>query len=469
MDTALGGTAMRLHIDIDETTGDGGLLRLLPQVLRRPLRALQLRVAILRKRRLLLASERIYPRLQELEAAVMAEPNRLLAGRAFAQCLTDDRCIERALKMFEAARRSGIARLCPVACAEPLAFEDRDTVLPGFGMSVDEAEHIFVAMALRAIFSGKPKLFQNLSAGKLDRSVLPHMRELAMLDTLTLEELHQGFGDSLGEVLMRKDDAWLDALAHLRPFQARALRNLMEARFVEIADWPPQIIAAYAETFDCVEQFRDLGGEALISLTRPEVIAALGKWERRDITKATNLRRKKAGKRRLTGHRFETDIGVIHKLLGPHFAILLERDPKVIEAFGHMVRDLRRDNGSHGSEQTHQLQTFAKRYLAYMTAEGMEALTLSAEPPSEVLTLAEVNGLLEGLWSKPGLGAAFFEGPFKTPEGAKVVHEVVKEIQEMHHRGSLKPGTDLKALIITADLFDRFLAPYLKPKIAVAV
>ncbi|WP_142848574.1 hypothetical protein [Telmatospirillum sp. J64-1] len=452
-----------LEIAFDEMSGDGVFLRLLPGFLRRFGRSQALRLRRLREARILRVARNIYPSLQALEEATIPPEQRVLAGQDFEAVLRDHRAIERGLTLFEAAWQSGLTRIIPKAGTKPLAYNDKRSLLGACGMSLQAVEQYFLHRAMTHIFAENPKALEKLSKFAQDRTSLPRMRMLASMDSLAIDELQRGLGRRFAEIMSAKNEDYLAALRHFKAFHVRELRKLLLGDFALILDWQPDFITAVIDSFQCVEQFRDLG-ECFLDLKTPEMIRALGRWEKRDITDKINAQRVKAGKSKLKGRRFETDIGAMRKIMGMKFSTMFERDENIIDAFGQWARLIRQTEGQEKTDLIDQVQIFTKRYLGFTTWEMMDALTMINREGRECLSFVEANAILEGLWMKNGLGSAFFDGPFQTPQAADAVRGLVSDYFEMKHRGSIKGSTEITKIIVNSDLFDRRIVPLIRLK-----
>lgn len=450
-----------MHFSIDDACGDGPLLGLMPGALRGRARGLALKSGRLRRRRMMRAVESIYPSLQAIEAAAIGESQRLLAGKSFAEACRDPRCIERGMMLFEAAWQSDLARIQVRDGGKRLAYGDRRAVVAACGLNIGETEQAFLHMMLAQVFAKNPKALELLSKQRLDRDSLPHLHLMRDMDALAIDELESGLGGRFATLLKGQDLAYLEALSRIKAYQVRALRSVLAKDFATILDWQPEMVAAVIDNFQCVEQFKDLG-DFFADLKTPEVVEAFGRWEKRDITDRVNAERAKQGKKKLKGRRFETDIGIVRTLLGADFGKLIERGPEVIAAFAEILNDLRPLDGQDKADRIEQIQLFARRYLAYMTAPMLDALTVTGRTGREVLDFHEIIGMLEGLWAKQGLGAGFYEGGFQTPEGATAVRNMTEAFMEMKRRGSAKKNTDVKSLIANSDLFDRYIIAFLR-------
>ncbi len=459
-----GGMAAPNRIQIGDTLGDGSVLRLLPGGLRNAVRRLGVRRPKPRERRLMRVAAGIFPAIQNIEMMAVADGQQLLVGKTFDECCRDAKCIERALTLFEVAWQTGLTDLRPSATAAPLPWGNTRTPLGACGLSVGQGQQVFLKMAVALIFKDNRQAYERLIKFIDEKSSLARMRLLSSIDPLSLAELQTGWGRRFAELLTTKDDHYAAAVRRLKPFQVRSMRQVMEAKFVNCLEWPPDMVDAVSESFQCVEQFRDLG-DFFIMLTTTEAIHAIGRWERRDITTHVNAERKKQGKAPLKGRRWDTDIAHIKRVLGTQFGILLERDAGLIDLFGELYASrIRLLSEPQRGTAIEQFQLLAKRYLAYLTSPMLEALMRPEGADGEELNFAEMIGVLEGLFMKNGLGTGFFEGAFQTEEGVRAVRNLIGEYIDMKRRGAAKANTDVAALVRDSDLFDRHLVPLMGRK-----
>lgn len=457
------------RISVDDRLGDGPLLAHVPGVLADRLRPLALRRQPSREKRLMRVARHLFPALQKMEEMAVGESHRVLMDKSFEECCRDSKCIERALTLFEVAWQTGLTELHS-GKGKSLAWGNTRMPLGACGLSVGQSVQFFLKMAVKVIFARNQKAYIRLQPFVGEKSSLPRMRLLAAIDALSLAELQIGWNRRFEELLTTKDDEYAIAVRNLKPYQVRSMRQVMAGEFTKVLDWSADMVRAVGEAFQCVDQFRDLG-DFFILLTTPEAVRAVGRWERRDVTDRVNERRKQKGKAPLKGRRWETDIGLIKRILGTQFGTLLEREAALIDLFGEIfasrIRTLQEPQKGQAVEH---FQLLAKRYLAFLTSDVLTALMEPEGPGGETFTFAEMIGILEGLWMKNGLGTAFFQGAFQTREGAEAVRGIAREYIDMKRRGSAKVGTDIGALIRDSDLFDKHLVPLMRkrPKAAEA-
>ncbi len=440
---------------IDEGAGDGGLIGVLPKPLRPPVRRLVMRRDKGRGKRLMRVAASVYPVLRTIETIAMAGGKQMLAGKEMEEALANPLAIERALMLFQVARETGLVAI------DTGDAKTTGGKVPACGMSIAEAEAWFTVLAAERLFAENPQAFELMKPYISQRAMLPRLKILARMDTLGLDELQAGLGSRFRMLLADRDEPFVEALSRWKAFQIRALRGQMGSQFMDLINWEPERIQAMGEGFQCVEQFRDLG-DAILELTDPESVRAVARWDKRDITDRVNAERAKKGKKVMKGRRFETDIGIMARLLGAEFGPMLQRGPGVIEGYYAVLLELRAMQAKERAERVEQIQQFTRRYLDYLTGDMMKALSLVNREAEDVLTFPEINSLVDGLWAKQGLGAAFFEGPFQTPEGVQAVRSIVHEFCEMKRRGSAKSGTDIAGILTNSDLFDKFLVPFMK-------
>lgn len=397
----------------------------------------------MREARLLRVGRAILPLLQFIEQAAFPPELRLLDGKSSGEILRDSRAIERALTLFDVAWETRLVRIS----VDDAATEARGSHKPvaACGLSITDAQQYFLMMAMALIFAENGDTLERLKPFVTSRKSLPRMRSLASIDAGSLAELEAGWGRRFPELLTVKPDRFVEAVQMLQPFQWRGLRGTMGAHFVRTLDWTPEMLGAVAKYLRSAEQFQDLGDHLLL-LDTPEKLRAVGRWE---------VVREVGGDEQSSAR---TGIGGIKTLLGQLFGVLLERDAVVIELFGEMFAAFEFLDRTDKALAIEQFQTLAKRYLPYLTGPTLQALT---NPPAEgapPLNMAEINGLLEGLWRKEGFGQPFFEGPFQSAAGTAAMARLVKAYAEMKGSGVAKSGSEATALIANSDLFDRNFA-----------
>jgi hypothetical protein len=318
----------------------------------------------------------------------------------------------------------------------------------------------FIDLALTRIFRKNPKSQRRLMGMVNDPDALPKMRVLAHFQQLSLTELVVGLGHEAGPILSRINPDTLYALATLKSFHLRALRQTLGAGFKNMADWDPEMIKAIGASFDSVEQIRDLG-DAVAAIHSPKAMAILGRWEKRDVTDRLNEERSSRGLAPVKGQRFETDIGAARLILGGFFNTLMAEPPEIIEAFGALISRIRTTDKVDRKDRIDEVRLFCERFLEYMNSDIMRALGMVGDKPT---SFGEVLHVLEGLFSKPGLGRKFFDGAMQTPEGVRALVGLKADIEEMKKRGSIKGETEIGQLIANSDILDGSIAQFLSFK-----
>lgn len=449
---------------IGERLGDSDIVASLPgmfQGLGRRLGGTSMKSA---RRRLLRAIERLFPRLRQVEALVMPPEPLLLQDQEADEILSDPDRLERGWKIFQAAWQAGLVVLRDLD-GDPIPYGRNGLETACCGLSMDDIERQLVVIAAERIFAENEAGLEKLDDVLDGLEDLPKLRILVHLDPLRLDQLREGFGPRFKDLFFRMPLEQLHAVTLLQPHALHALRQAMGREFLEIVDWNADYLVALAESFQVVEQYRDLG-PYVTNIKDPETIRVLGRFGTRDVTEQVNRNRIKQGKQKLKGRRFETDIAVISHVLGKHFEDLLIKPPELVEAIGQFLATTRSLAGPERSERYQDVSTFASRYMEYMTADMVSALRLVGDnkvmageiPPdtNQDPTFGEIMSLLDGLWDKQGFGRPFFEGPFQTPRGAKAMAGLVRDFLVMKQRGSVK-GEEVSKILATTHLLDNSL------------
>lgn len=444
---------------VGDGDGDGPILNLIPPPVKGLLRVTANKLTSQRISRLQRVAGEIYPILQKIEDRALPEDQKILQGVPFQKALQDDEKIERGLRMFVSAWRSNFIRLLD-SSGKPVSPESGRAYMGACGMTLEQAEKYFIDLAIASIFKHNPKALRHLTGNVYNPDALPKLRVLSMFQPLALTELVMGLGRDAGQVLTEIDPDHLYALATLKAYHLRALRQTFGAGFKNIRTWDPEIIKGIGTAFDCVEQVRDLG-DAIGVLRSPASLEALGRWEKRDITERVNRERAARGQGKLKGRRFETDIGVGQRILGPYFNTLMEEPPEVLDAFGKLIAGIRRTDKVERKDRIEEVRLFCERFLEYMNTDVMKALGMVGDNPT---SFGEALYILEGLFSKPGLGRKFFEGPLQKPEGAKALAGLRKDIDDMKARGSLKGEQEITQLLAQSDILDGSIAQFISFK-----
>lgn len=444
---------------LGDAEGDGPLLRFMPPPLNRMLRGTANRLSGQRMARLNRVAQQIYPILQKLEDKALPADQKLLQGVSFAKAVADDEKIERGLRLFVSAWKSNFIRLVDPA-GKVVAPEKARTYMGACGLTVEQAEMYFIDLALKQIFKKNPKSQRRLVGMVHDPDALPKMRVLAHFQSLALTELVTGLGHEAGPILSRVDAEKLYALATLKSHHLRALRTTLGAGFKNVCEWEPDMIRSIGTSFDCVEQIRDLG-DAITAIHSPEAMAVVGRWEKRDVTDRVNEERSRRGLGEVKGQRFETDIGAARLILGGYFNTLMAEPPEILEAFGNLISRIRTTDKVDRKDRMDEVRLFCERFLEYMNSDIMRALGLSGDNPT---SFGEALHILEGMFSKPGLGRKFFEGAMQTPEGVKALAGLKRDIEEMKKRGSIKGEAEIGQLISNSDILDGSIAQFISFK-----
>lgn len=453
---------------LDDRSGDGPLLRKLPKGLGRFARAVVLSFRDRRQDRLVLVARRLFPTLQSLERAAMAEEQQLLSPMKFKQAYEDDRALERGLVLFKAARENGLIDFRTGPRRRVVANDDDRAMIGACGMSVAAAERFFLFRAARLIFKDQAKVKFNAKAMLTDHTVLPRLRMIASMEPASLPVLQSALGERFKELFYPENTDRLQAIARLRYYHVRGLAETLGTRTSDLAGWPPDFINAVAEALTCYEQVRDIGQYFLV-VKGPMAVRALGKWGIRDVTEKVNEELTRHGRPKVVGNAYETDIHTVRNLLAGDFSLLMEQPPELLEAVRLMVVQLRKiEKRNDRADRVEEFRLFCKRYLPYMTPPILNALRLldaTADGPNDAalsISFREALGILEGLWTKEGLGRTFFEQIMPTAHGAKALGDLVEDLLVMKKRGSIKANTDIAAILSGSDLFDSHLVPFMK-------
>lgn len=444
--------------------GDSDLVRMLPFGLGRPLRALSLRSQGGRQTRLHRAVRKIYPFLQKLEEAALGAEGTLIGALPLEQALKNDAAIERTIKVFEVAWQLDlIALIAPNG--KKISPGKRAVTAGACGLSVVQAEQVYIDRAIRLIFSANKEALARLPGEARALDALPRLRILAGMNALALGELRLKLGGRFGEILTDKVDLdWLNALTHVKAFQARLLGEVFGPAVTEILDWDPRFLLAFAQAFAVPEQIRDLGLELRLVHT-PEAARAIGAWEVRDVTDKVNEELNKRGRPNAKDRQYETDIAVFRTMLGADFPTLVKQPAFTVQAFGELLHNIREmAPGPARSDIIEHLKTFCNRYLDYMTPDALAALEISTEiEPDEHAgpTIPEIVGIMNGIWGKPGLGRVFFEQHLQRKDGVAALRGLVDDYRMMVKRGSIQRKQDIATIIISSTVLDRSINRYI--------
>ncbi len=447
-----------ISFDIDDASGDGAGLQRLPTGFRGVMRRFGSRWEKKREKRLLAVAERIFPLLCELEEKALSSENWILKTGSFADGIQNDRSLERGLVLFEGALENKLIHFWNGEGSEREAYTDVTQPLGACGLSLEDARAYFLERSAEIIFKDNPTALEKLRTVGLKLDSLPKLRILAEIDPLALDELQKGLGRSFGDLVIKKDYPFVKALSKLKAFHVRSMNKIMEKKVQGILFWEAERVDAVIRNFECVEQFTDMA-ELFEHIGNPDVLDAIGTWEKRDITEKVNSERRTKGLKVLKGRRFETDIGVIRRMLGPHFATLLSSTPDMIRIIGKLVANVRLLPDEEQEKRREEFQTFIRRYIEYLNVGLLRALTVVGDEGDEKLSYREIIAILDGIWAKPNFGAPFFEGIFQTGPGALGIAALVHEFVDLKKRGTIKEQTDIVSIISSSDLFDKVLIP----------
>ncbi|WP_413203862.1 hypothetical protein [Rhodospirillum sp. A1_3_36] len=449
---------------IGETLGDGEIVAALPSFLKGMGRSLANMFPRSTRKRLNRALHRLYPRLQNVEHKVLKPESLLLQGVPLDEALADPDLIDRGWAVFQASWKAGLVTLRDLD-GDPIPFGKNGLETACCGVAMDDVEEALVMIAAEHMFAGNEMALEKVGDVLGGLADLPKLRIIAEFDALRLDHLREAFGNRFEEIMFGMELEHLKAFARLEPHALHALRQSMGKEFIEVTQWDPDYLNAIADTFQVVEQFRDLG-PYIISVKSSETIRSIGSWSIRDITEQVNAKRVKQGKQRLKGRRYETDIAVVRHVLGKHFEVLMERPGDLVDAIGRVCATTRHLSGPARSDRYDQIAKLADRYLEYFSSADMvKALHLTENNPvvrgdtddSNVdLSFGEAVLILDGLWNKQGFGRPFFEGPFQNEKGVKAIAGLVTNIQSMKKRGSVKGG-EIDKILGSTDLLDASL------------
>ncbi|MBF0095455.1 MAG: hypothetical protein HQL34_13050 [Alphaproteobacteria bacterium] len=455
-------------IIVDDRGGDGPVLRSLPRKVAIHLRRLALSMREQRQKRLIRVVRRIYPALQALEQEQNPDGPHVLADLSFDEAFENDLAIEHGLILFRDAWDNEIVefRRGPRRVAIPPG-QDRKT-LPCCGMSVTAAERFFLYRAARLIFKEQTKIRFNAKDVVTEPASLPRLRTLASVEPRAIVALQHGLGARFKELLYPENHDHLVAISKLPAAHIEALNEALGPRATDLAGWEPEFVTAIAESLTCPEQIRDIGQHILV-LKGPAAIRAIGKWPIRDVTDKVNEEVTRRGGPKIAGKAYETDIGTVRNLLGGDFTLLLEQPAELLRSVLGFVTQLRSiEKKTERADRVEEFKLFSKRYLPYMTPEVLGALRLldanEGKDPATSISFREALGILEGLWSKEGLGRSFFEDVLPTPNGVQAMKSLVDDLLVMKQRGSIKANTDIAAILSGSDLFDSHISQFLNRK-----
>ena len=412
-----------------------------------------------RAERLLRVVGEIYPILQRIEAKALPESEWRLAGVSVNAALRKDTCIERALRLFVSAWNSNVFRLID-ATGKEVGPDKGRSYMGACGLTIEQAQMYFIDKAVKSIFRKNPKALRRLVGVVRAPEALPRLRVLSQFQQLAMTEVIQGFGPGIGQILVEIDTEVLYALATLKAYHLRALRKVLRSGFKNIAAWNPNMIKAISENFTCVEQISDIG-EAFAAIEDPEALAVLGRWEIRDITDKVNEERASRGRSKISGHRFETDLGLADKVFGSRLPTFLAMPPDILEGLGNLVKDIRLTEKVDRKDKMDRIQTFCDRYLDMLSLDALRALGITGPTPC---SLGEALYICEGLFTKQGLGRKLFEGPLQTPEGVASLAELRQQVTDMRQTGAIKSEAEIQQLLQNSDMLDGPIAQYISFK-----
>jgi len=439
---------------INDRIGDGSFLVKLPPPIAKIVRKLGLRNRNMRQTRLLRTCVRLLPTLRRLESSSFEADLRILNKYRFSQIMKHAQALERCLKMFTDGWASGAIEVIGEE-GTPLKAGEKRKVVGSCGMSVGDVERYLVYEAARSLMKRHPN-FDLTASGFLNCSdPLTKLHKLEAMEPDALLRLQKGMGKTFANLFKPESEPLLNAIVKLKGYHVAGLQTGMGKRFGELLTWKPDFIEAITEAFTCPEQIKDLG-ENILVVTNPESLRAIGKWEIRDVTDRVNEERKASGHKSSGGPFYETDIGVVQRMLGREFSILMEQPAPVLESTARMVEKIRKITSKNDrADRIEEFKQFVSRYLTYLSADAVKALHMSGD--GDTIEIREALGVLEGLWTKERVGRKFFETHLKGPVGIEALDSLVKGLMDMKKRGSIKTDTNIASVIATSDLFDSHL------------
>jgi len=444
--------------------GDSDLLRIMPFGLSKPMRSISVRGAGARRTRLERIVRKIYPFLQKLEGAALGAEQSIIGSMPMAEALRNDRAIERCIKVFEIAWQLDLIAVLNTQ-GKKIGVGKRALPTGACGMSVADAEQVYIDRAVKAIFENNQEALARLPGASKTLDALPRLRILSAMNAVALGEFRVKLGARFDAIMTDAvSENWLNALTHLKAFQIRALGESFGPAVTEILEWDAEYLYAFTQAFKVPEQIRDMGLELRL-LSSAEAVNAIATWEVRDVTENVNEELKKRGRKTTETQQYETDIAVFRTMLGGDFATLVRQSPPTITAFGNLLRNIRlMPAGQARTDIIEMVTVFCDRYLHYMTADALAALDISTEiEPDDTAgpTIPEIVGIMNGIWSKPGLGRIFFEQHLQRKDGVAALRGLLEDYRDMVRRGSIQRKQDIATIISSSTVLDRAISKYI--------
>jgi len=450
-------TAAKPVIILGDRQGDNGLLKAIPSPLRGLLRSLLTTAASQRKARLMLTARVLYPTLQNIEEKSMPTELRVLQNIDFDVALTHDICIERGLRLFLSGWKHGLIKVLDPS-GNAITPEHPKTIGASCGDTVQAAMTYFSNLALEHLFSKDPTTLARVWGTVNSPDELPKMRLLSQFEEVSLSEMVNALGPGAGTALAKTEPELMYSLAMLTPIQIRALKQALGSDFPKICEWEARKIRAIAKYFETVEQVTDLG-ENLLNMDSAEAIMVVGQWKKRDVTERANEARQRKGLEPAKGSVYDTDINFGKKFLGSLFDFMITQPADILQGLGRIVSTIQASDKADRSRRADEVRLFTTRFLQYMNTDVIRALGIAGEKPT---SFGEAVHILDGLFSKPGIGRKFFEGPLQTTEGVMALHKLKNNIEIMKRDGTIKNEAEISVLLTSSDMLDEAIASFVK-------
>lgn len=444
---------------LGESHGDSRGVAAVPGFARSLVRTVLTKFASQRKARLMLTARALYPTLQIIEEKSMPQNMRVLQNIEFDAAVTNDMCIERGLRVFQSGWKHGLIKVLDPT-GRDIPPDQAKTIGASCGETVQTAMTYFSNVALERLFSNDPNTLNRVLGTVTTPDDLPKMRLLSQFEEVSLGEMMNALGSTAGSVLAKVEPERMYSLAMLTPIQIRALKQALGNQFPQICDWEARKIRAIAKYLESVEQITDLG-ENLLHMDSAEAIMIVGQWKKRDITDRANEARQRKGLEIAKGAVYDTDINFGKKFLGSLFDFLIGQPADILQGVGKLVANIQAADKADRSRRADEVRMFATRFLSYMNTDIVRALGIAGEKPT---SFGEAVHILDGLFSKPGIGRKFFDGPLQTTEGVMALHKLKNHIEIMKRDGAIKSESEISVLISNSDLLDEAISPFINFK-----
>ncbi len=443
-------------IIIGDKQGDTGVINILPGPFKGLLRNALKNVASQRKARLIHTAQVLYPVLQTLEEKSMDADMQVLRNISFEAAMHNDMCLERCLRLFQSAWAYGVIRILD-GDGNTISAEHPKTIAAACGDTVQVAQEYFINIALELMFKKDPGTLARVWGTVHNPDSLPKMRLLTQFEEIALGEMMIALGPQAGAILSKIEPERIYSLALLTPVQIRALKQSLTGNFHQICEWEGKKIRALAKYFNSVEQITDLG-PALLTMDSAEAIMAVGQWKKRDVSEKFNMARQNKGLEPLRGSAYDTDILFAKKFLGSVYDMMITQPADIVQGVGKLVAAIQQSDKAERSRRADEIRAFASRFMEYLTTDTIRSLGIAGEKPT---TFGEATYILDGLFSKQGLGRKFFEGPLQTPEGALALHKLKDNIDRMRRGGTIKNDAEVSVLIANSDMLNEAISEFI--------